>query len=461
MNQTLLIIDDNEDVRQQLKWGLSPETYNIIFAADAGQAIERFREHAPQVVTLDLGLPPKTEDGSQGLACLDKLRQIDPGVKIIVITGFESREYAQRAIEAGAYDFFLKPIDLGELTVMIHRAFHLRDIEHTGHPPVGPSPQESNQTGLIGQSPAMRDVLLRISRIAASDVPVLIQGESGTGKELVAQAIHNLSPRAAEPMVCINCGAIPEHLIESEFFGHERGAFTGAVSTVRGKVEYAHNGSLFLDEIGELPAQLQVKLLRFLQEMVFQRVGGRKNIEVNIRVVAATNIDIQDALRAGTFREDLYYRIGVVSLKLPPLRARGQDVVLLAEHFLRKHGENLTQKPLGFTSQAVACLLRYPWPGNVRELENTIRRAMVMCSGQKIAPADLGFDDEMVDAPEPIEMEQTTVIPPLKEARNKLERSLVEAALRQSGGNIVKASEVLGISRPTFYDLLRKHGITS
>lgn len=460
MNQTLLIVDDNEDVRQQLKWGLSPETYDIVFAADADQAIERFRAHKPQVVTLDLGLPPKTEDASQGFACLDKLRHLDPAVKVIVITGFESREYAQRAIEAGAYDFFLKPIDLGELTVMIRRAFHLREIELAGSHAVCPPSGGSDKTGLIGQSPAMRDVISRISRIAASDVPVLIQGESGTGKELVAQAIHNLSPRAAEPMVCINCGAIPEHLIESEFFGHERGAFTGAVSTVRGKVEYANNGSLFLDEIGELPAQLQVKLLRFLQEMVFQRIGGRKNIEVNIRVIAATNADIQEALRVGTFREDLYYRIGVVSLKLPPLRARDQDVVLLAEHFLLKHGETLARRPKGFTSQALASLQRYPWPGNVRELENTIRRAMVMCNGEWIAPADLGFDGEVTELPESARDDPSTAIPSLKEARNELEKSLLETALNQSGGNIVKAAEALGISRPSFYDLLRKHGIT-
>lgn len=456
MNRTLLIVDDNADVRQQLKWGLSHESYGLVFAQDAEQALERFREYAPQVVTLDLGLPPRTEDASQGFACLERMRQFAPGAKIIVITGFESREYAQRAVEMGAYDFFLKPIDLGELKVMIRRAFHLREIEQDSVQARTPSPAGDNPSGIIGQSQAMRDVLSRIPRIASSDVPVLIQGESGTGKELVARAIHELSPRVSGPMVCVNCGAVPENLIESEFFGHERGAFTGAVSTVRGKVEYAHKGSLFLDEIGELPAHLQVKLLRFLQEMTFQRVGGRKNIEVNVRVIAATNADIQEAMRTGAFREDLFYRIGVVSLRLPPLRKRGQDVFLLAEHFLRKHGEGLEQRPKGFTSQALELLSRHSWPGNVRELENTIRRAMVMCGGQRITPADLGFDGEpAAPAPEGAAREITT----LKEARNKVEKTLVEAALLQSGGNIVKASEALGISRPTFYDLLRKHGI--
>ncbi len=456
MNRTLLIVDDNADVRQQLKWGLSHESYGLVFAQDAEQALERFREYAPQVVTLDLGLPPRTEDASQGFACLERMRQFAPGAKIIVITGFESREYAQRAVEMGAYDFFLKPIDLGELKVMIRRAFHLREIEQDSVQARTPAPAGDNPSGIIGQSQAMRDVLSRIPRIASSDVPVLIQGESGTGKELVARAIHELSPRVSGPMVCVNCGAVPENLIESEFFGHERGAFTGAVSTVRGKVEYAHKGSLFLDEIGELPAHLQVKLLRFLQEMTFQRVGGRKNIEVNVRVIAATNADIQEAMRTGAFREDLFYRIGVVSLRLPPLRKRGQDVFLLAEHFLRKHGEGLEQRPKGFTSQALELLSRHSWPGNVRELENTIRRAMVMCGGQRITPADLGFDGEpAAPAPEGAAREITT----LKEARNKVEKTLVEAALLQSGGNIVKASEALGISRPTFYDLLRKHGI--
>ncbi|WP_243361563.1 PEP-CTERM-box response regulator transcription factor [Fundidesulfovibrio terrae] len=455
MNRTLLIVDDNEDVRQQLKWGLSSEPYTLVFAQGVEEALEKFREHSPQAVTLDLGLPPRTEDASQGFKCLEELRRISPTAKIIVITGFDSREYARRAVDLGAYDFFLKPIDLDELKVMIRRAFHLFEIEQERPARKSAAPRAVHPAGMIGDSTPMREVLAHIEKVAASDVPVLIQGESGTGKELVARAIHELSPRKSGPMVCINCGAVPENLIESEFFGHERGSFTGAVSTVRGKVEYADNGLLFLDEIGELPANLQVKLLRFLQEMVFQRVGGRKNLEVNVRVVAATNIDIQEAMRNGSFREDLFYRIGVVSLKLPPLRERGKDVILLAEHFLRKHHEGTGSAVSGFTQDALDALSSHSWPGNVRELENTVRRAMVMSNSTTISAADLGLTPECPsDLGSPIPANAT-----LKEARSLVEKQMVEAALGRSGGNILKAAEALGISRPTFYDLLRKHGI--
>lgn len=455
MNRTLLIVDDNEDIRQQLKWGLSSEPYKLVFAQDVADALEKFRQASPQVVTLDLGLPPRTEDASQGFACLDELRKRAPASKVIVITGFESREYARRAVDMGAYDFFLKPIDLDELKVMVRRAFHLYDIEQENASPKPVVTRKTAPAGIVCESEQMREVMENVSKVAASDVPVLIQGESGTGKELVARAIHELSPRKSGPMVCINCGAVPENLIESEFFGHERGAFTGAVSTVRGKVKYADKGLLFLDEIGELPTNLQVKLLRFLQEMVFQRVGGRKNLEVNVRVVAATNIDIQEALRAGTFREDLFYRIGVVTLKLPPLRERGQDVLLLAEHFLRKHGEGLGMKHKTFSKDALDALVRHSWPGNVRELENSVRRAVVMSPGSSITSADFGF--EPVVASDSVSTMPTVTT--LKEARSMVEKQLVEAALSRSGGNIVKAAETLGISRPTFYDLLRKHGI--
>lgn len=455
MNRTLLIVDDNEDIRQQLKWGLSSEPYQLVFAQDVADALEKFRQASPQVVTLDLGLPPRTEDASQGFACLEELRKRAPASKIIVITGFESREYARRAVDMGAYDFFLKPIDLDELKVMVRRAFHLYDIEQESTSPKPVVGRKATPAGIVGESEQMREVMENVSKVAASDVPVLIQGESGTGKELIARAIHELSPRKTGPMVCINCGAVPENLIESEFFGHERGAFTGAVSTVRGKVEYADKGLLFLDEIGELPTNLQVKLLRFLQEMVFQRVGGRKNLEVNVRVVAATNIDIQEAMRAGTFREDLFYRIGVVTLKLPPLRERGQDVLLLAEHFLRKHGEGLGVKNKTFSKDALDALVRHSWPGNVRELENSVRRAVVMSTSSSITSADFGF--EPVFGGDSVSAIPTVTT--LKEARSMVEKQLVEAALSRSGGNIVKAAETLGISRPTFYDLLRKHGI--
>lgn len=453
MTRKLLIVDDNEDIRQQLKWGLSGEPYDIIFAQNVEEATAMVSAHSPQAVTLDLGLPPRTGDASRGFACLEHIRRHCPATKVIVITGFDSKEYARRAVDMGAYDFFLKPIDLDELKVMIRRAFHLHDIEKERSPSV--MKHQAHPAGIIGESPAMLEALERIGKVAASDVPVLIQGESGTGKELAARAIHELSSRAKGPMICVNCGAVPENLIESEFFGHERGAFTGAVSTVRGKVEYADQGMLFLDEIGELPANLQVKLLRFLQEMTFQRVGGRKNIEVNVRVVAATNIDIQDALKKGLFREDLFYRIGVVSIKLPPLRERGKDIIALAKHFLSKHGEKLGLANKMLSSDAEHYLMEHSWPGNVRELENTIRRAIVLTSGNYITPDDLGIDANSQGAIGTIIPEATT----LREARSIIEKQMLEAALSKTNGNIVKASEVLGISRPTFYDLVRKHGI--
>lgn len=454
MKQTLLIVDDNEDIRQQLKWGLSSEPYELVFAQNALEALAKFKDASPQVVTLDLGLPPDVEDSSQGFHCLEQMRAKDTATRIIVITGFDSRDYARKAVEMGAHDFFLKPINLEELKVMIRRAFHIHQLKLEELRKTVTKKQTGRPAGIIGESPAIRDLLSQIGRVAASDVPVLVQGESGTGKELVAKALHELSGRSAKPMVSINCGAIPENLIESEFFGHERGAFTGAVATVQGKVEFAHQGILFLDEIGELPVNLQVKLLRFLQEMVFQRVGGRKSIKVDVRVVAATNVDIQMAMKNGTFREDLFYRIGVVTLVLPPLRERGDDIVLLAEHFVEKYRDEAAKNVKGFTSDAIVAMKNHPWPGNVRELENKIRRAMVMATGAFISVDDLELCTNVGSVVYADEMNTT-----LKEAKGILEKRLVEEALAHSRGNILKASELLGISRPTMYDLLKKHGI--
>jgi len=455
-DDTLLIVDDNDDIRQQLKWALSKAGYTIHFAKDAREALEQYRKHAPGVVTLDLGLPPCTSDASQGLACLGEMLSTDQRAKIIVITGFDDQKNARRALDMGAYDFFRKPIDLADLQVMIRRAFALTRIERPA-PGIGQPPRDSGspEHGFIGECPAMRRVFAMIEKVAASDVPVLICGESGTGKELVAKALHQQSPRRSEPLVCINCGAIPETLLESEFFGHERGAFTGAVSLVKGKIETADKGTLFLDEIGEMPLSLQVKLLRFLQEMSFQRLGGRKLIEVNVRVLAATNINIDEAMRQGQFREDLYYRIGVFTIELPPLRHRGDDVLLLARHFLNLHAPILDKHFQGFTPQAEDCLKRHAWPGNVRELENKIRRSMILSSGSHITPAHLGFEDHAVDNGFPAAQET----PSLREARSRLENRMVVEALKQYDGNILKASGALGISRPTFYELMRKHGI--
>ena len=453
---TLLIVDDNSDVRQHLKWGLSKSPYDIHFAKDAQEAMDLFRKVTPGVVTLDLGLPPSTEDASQGFACLAEMMAARPSTKVIVITGFDERGNARRAIELGAYDFFRKPIDLNELKVMIRRAFFHQGIEKAPSAPEPERPDNGSSNkkhGILGNCEAMREVFSVIDKVANSDAPVLICGESGTGKELVAKALHQLSSRRKESLVSINCGAIPENLLESEFFGHERGAFTGATNTVKGKVEYADKGTLFLDEIGELPVNLQVKLLRFLQEMCIQRVGGRKTIDVNVRVLAATNINIKDAMRQGQFREDLYYRIGVVTIQLPPLRERGSDLMLLANHFLELHNKALPTKVQGFSPEAVEFLNSYSWPGNIRELDNRIRRASILAGQSQITPEDLGFGDDTADESFP-QINKT-----LRDARSHLERQMVLQALRRFEGNIVKASDALGVSRPTFYDLMRKHDI--
>lgn len=457
---TLLIVDDNEDIRQQLRWGLAREGHSLLFAQDAQEAVALFQRHRPAVVTLDLGLPPHPESAREGLRCLREMVALGQAAKIIVVTGFEDTEHAREAVESGAYDFFRKPVDLGDLRVMIRRAFTLHAIEgaHRDPPPADATPAApaapAVPAGLVGECKAMRDVFSLVEKVAASDAPVLITGESGTGKELVARAIHAASARRKAEMVSINCGAIPENLVESEFFGHERGAFTGASAMVRGKVEYAHDSTLFLDEIGELPQALQVKLLRFLQDMRFTRVGGRKSLVVNARILAATNANLKQAIAEGRFREDLFYRLGVVNIPLPPLRQRGEDVLLLARHFLEKHGGEAGAARPTLTADAMAQLRAYHWPGNVRELENRVRRACILARGARITPADLDLSEPGHD-PAGLEPQATT----LREARSLVEKRMIADALARHQGNIQRTAEALGISRPTLYDLIRKHDI--
>ena len=453
----LLIVDDNEDVLTQLKWGLTSESYTLHLAANVDEALAIFRKLHPGVVTLDLGLPPHVESSEEGFRGLVEMLKLEPSAKIIVVTGNDERENALQAIKLGAFDFFRKPIDLDELRVIIRRAFHLHAIERESVVQQDEAASElKDNCGIVGACAAMRGVLGLIDKVATSDVPILISGESGTGKELVARAIHFKSLRRHGPMICINCGAIPENLIESELFGHEKGAFTGAASMVRGKVEYASDGTLFLDEIGELPVNLQVKLLRFLQEMVIQRVGGRKDIPVNVRIIAATNIDIAAAIAQGRFREDLYYRIGVVNIHLPPLREREDDVRILAEYFLDRIARDLGKTLAGFTPDALACLNTYGWPGNIRELENKLRRAVLLADSTLLTAEEMGFGESDY-ALNGLGLTDKT----LKEARAMLEKKMVLAALTKYEGNIVKASEALGISRPTMYDLLKKHEINN
>jgi two-component system, NtrC family, response regulator len=440
----LLIVDDDETIRTQMKWALL-ETFEVFLAENRVEALDLFTRERPTVVTLDLGLPPRPAETEEGFLALSAIREVDPWAKVIVITGQDERENALKAIGEGAYDFFCKPIRLEELNVVLSRAFYLARLERE-HRELRERAGTSSFEGMLGASPQMEGIFSSIRKVTTSDVPVLITGESGTGKELVARAIHRLGSRKEKPFVAINCGAIPETLLEAELFGHEKGAYTGAHIQRKGRFELADGGSLFLDEIGELSVPLQVKLLRFLQEQKIERIGGREEISVDVRVMAATNRDLKEAMKTGGFREDLYYRIGVVVIGLPPLREREGDVRVLATALLHRYAEENKRKISGFTPQALHGLEGYGWPGNIRELENRIRRAVIMAEGTKITPEDLELD------PGYVRYGKKT----LKDAREELEREYVIRALARSKGNMTQASVELGISRPTLYELIDK-----
>lgn len=454
--EKILVVDDTEEIRKQLKWGLTKD-YEVVTAEDATGALAAFRRHRPKVVTLDLGLPPDPAGTHEGFRCLEEMLRADPDVKVIVLTGNDDRASALRAVQTGACDFYQKPIDISELKIVVKRSFHIRSIEDDNRRMLVALEQKSTQFGgMIGQCPKMEEVFSTIRKVASADVPVFVTGESGTGKELVARAIHALSMRNDRSFVPINCGAIPENLLESELFGYEKGAFTGAHARKQGKVEFAHQGTLFLDEIGELPANLQVKLLRFLQEKVIQRVGGRDDIPVDARVVSATNADIAKAINEGAFREDLYYRTSVIAIHLPPLRERGSDIMLLANLFLKRFCDGSNRKVRGFSSDAEKRLVSHDWPGNVRELENRIQRAVIMTDSPLLEPKDLGFLDAASAGSVPHDEKMT-----LKEARERVERDLISLAIKEQNGNIAKAADSLGVSRPTLYDLMKKHGLNA
>ncbi len=445
--QKLLIVEDDEDLRTQMKWALAQD-YEILLAEDRLSAAAVMMKERPAVVTLDLGLPPLPAGVEEGFAVLDQILTGHQQTKVIIITGRGEKENALRAVEKGAYDFFYKPIQLDELKVVLHRAYHLSRLEQEQR---ALQQRLSGDTfeGMLGTCQKMQEVFTMIRKVATTDAPILIMGESGTGKELVARAMHQLSVRHANPFIVINCGAIPENLLESELFGHEKGAFTGAHIQRIGRFEMADGGTLFLDEIGELSLALQVKLLRFLQERVIERVGGRDQIEVDTRVVTATNRDLKEAMKDGSFREDLYFRLGVIRIFLPPLREREGDMFLLAKAFLERYSDENRKKVKGFTDQAIEAIEQYAWPGNVRELENRIKRAVIMAEGPKITPIDLELE-----APR-TRYEGIG----LKEAREILEKELLTKAVARSGGNLSKAATELGISRPTLYDLMEKFGM--
>jgi len=448
MKPKLLIVDDDEDIRSQMRWAMG-EDYDVILAEDRLSALEAFRTHRPAVALLDLGLPPHPGNPQEGLATLSAFLGLDSAAKVIIITGQGERANALQAIGAGAYDFLNKPVEMDVLKTLLKRAFHVADLEREYRKSNGKPDTDEVFEGMIGSSLSMREVFNSIRKVAASDAPVLILGESGTGKEMAALAIHRRSLKKDGPFVAINCGAIPETLLESELFGHEKGAFTGAHAQRIGRIESAAGGTLFLDEMGELPLSLQVKLLRFLQEKTIERVGGRKEIQIDARIVAATNVHLQKAVAEGKFREDLYYRLAVVVIKLPPFRSRENDIRLLAQAFLKRFASQASKPNLAFEPEALKAIDRHPWPGNVRELENRIKRAVIMSDHHRISARDL----ELLDVP------GATQTANLREARESLEREMVQSALRKHGGKITSAAVELGVSRPTLYELMDKLGI--
>lgn len=439
----LLIVEDDDALRMQMRWALS-EDYEVCQAEDRNTALEVFRKERPALVTLDLGLPPVAHGVEEGFAALGGILGIDPTTKVVVITGRRERENGRNAVANGAYDFFCKPYDLDELKIVLHRAHYLFTLEEE-HRNFDRLSRSQAFADMLGTSRPMQDVFATIRKVATANVAVLVLGESGTGKELAARAIHQESNRRGGPFVTINCAAIPETLLESELFGHERGAFTGAHTQRKGRIELAQGGTLFLDEIGELPFALQVKLLRFLQERQIERIGGREPIAIDTRVVTATNRDLKNALTEGRFREDLYFRLGVVTITLPALRERGEDILLLAKILLDRYAAEAEKAIKGFTAEAQRVIRFYSWPGNVRELENRVKRAVIMSDGAWITPQDMELKPAGLT---------------LRDARERLERSLLEEALLRHRGNLTQVATDLGISRPTLYGLIERLGVS-
>ena len=443
----LLLVDDDSEIRDQMKWAFASD-YELLEASDRSSALAHVQQAMPRLVLLDLGLPPDPDGASEGLAILQGILEINPTAKVIVVTGNSDRANALAAIAQGAYDFIEKPVQLDVLKILLQRATYLANVEQENRALLeraGPNDLE----GLVGNSAPMQDVFRMIRRVGPSEVPVLITGESGTGKELVARAIHRQSARKSEPFIAINCGAIPETLLESELFGYEKGAFTGAVQQRKGRIESAQRGTLFLDEIGDIPLALQVKLLRFLQDHTIQRLGAKETIAVDARILAATNVDLQKAIVEGQFREDLYYRLCVVTIAVPALSERGSDIVLLARTFLTKFAQEERKSLKGFTPHAVEALRTHTWPGNVRELENRIKRAVVMAEGKYVVPANLELND-------PASSEEAST---LRASRDSREKDLVQLAWEKAEGNVSRAAVELGISRPTLYQLLIRYGL--
>ncbi len=446
----LLIVEDDLALQKQLKWSL--DRFESVTASDRESAVLQMRRHQPAVVTMDLGLPPDADDVSEGFKLLGQILDIAPATKVIVLTGQNGQTNALRAIASGAYDFLAKPVDPDVLMLTVERAFRLSELQAENrrlqalqHPDA--------LSGLITRDPNTLKVARTIEKVASSNATVLLLGESGTGKEVLAQGLHAASRRSGR-FIAINCAAIPENLLESELFGYEKGAFTGAVKTTPGKIETANNGTLMLDEIGDLPHSLQAKLLRFLQQRTVERLGGRSEIPVDVRVVCATHQDLKQQIGEGRFREDLFYRLAEIVVNIPPLRARTGDAVLLAHAYLRRFAREEKRGALSFTEDALKAIEQHDWPGNVRELINSLKRAAIMADGELLTPEDLGLPnpENGGNANEKSDLD-------LRTARETAERQAIMAALARTNGNIVKAAEMLGVSRPTLYDLMRRLSI--
>lgn len=446
----ILIVDDDASLRQQLAWAF--DEHEVFEAEDHESALVAFRRARPDVVLLDLGLPPHVHSTLVGFQILEAMRLERPEVKVVVITGQDDRATAREVIARGAYDFFSKPPDLEQVRLIVSRALTLVELETEYAELAENSVRGRSISGLITQSASMKELCQKIERLAQTNVSVMLLGESGTGKEVLAQALHDLSNRRQGPFVAINCAAIPAQLIESELFGHEKGAFTGAYKQTVGKVEQANGGTLFLDEVGELDTPMQSKLLRFLQQRSFERVGGRQTIDVDVRVVSATNKDLESAKRDGQFREDLFFRLGEITLPVPPLRDRDDDAALLARYFIRTEARvmRIAQKKIGL--RALAAIREHNWPGNVRELQNRSKRAVVLSEKQILEPADF-------ELPEPDG--SLVALPTLREARQRAERELIQRALASANGKVAEAARSLGISRPTLYELMNSLDIPS
>ncbi|WP_097461244.1 PEP-CTERM-box response regulator transcription factor [Mangrovitalea sediminis] len=448
MNKRLLIVEDDPGLQSQMRWCFD-DKIEISIAEDRDSALTALRRHEPQVVTLDLGLPPDPGGASEGFALLEEILRLAPATKVIVVTGREEKENAVRAIGMGASDFYQKPLDADILSFVVNRAFRLAELEKENRE-LSLVTNGARIKGIIAASPQMLDICRTIEKIAPADVTSLIIGETGTGKELLARAIHDLSGRSDQPFAAINCAAIPENLLESELFGYEKGAFTGATQNKKGKIELAHGGTLFLDEIGDMPMSLQAKLLRFLQERVIDRVGGVKSIPVDVRVVCATHRDVRQLIDSGEFREDLYYRVSEITVEVPPLRSREGDAVVIAQALLKEFSRTMDRGGLAFTEEALRAIKSYTWPGNVREMINKVKRATIMADGKRVTAADLELTcDESLDG----------AILNLRQVREDAERKAVMQALQSSQFNMAQAARLLGITRPTLYNLTDKYRI--